>query len=119
MRPATRSAVAVALLVASIGVSGCESGRLPTEKYDPFCMKYDTQTQRGLESMISTVAQVNSPDPDTQAIQADAKRLLMIINNPAVGGGPSSPDNVATFTRFKDFVMKKCHVDIGTGLFKK
>lgn len=70
-----------------------------------------------LRSMLDDVIYAHTPDKDTQAIRPDAQALRRNLDNHAAGGGPSSPDNVASFQRFREFVKKKCKGrDIGPSL---
>jgi len=53
--------------------------------------------------MLNDVIYANTPDKDTQAIRSDAEALERNLDNHAAGGGPSSPENVASFRRFRSF----------------
>jgi hypothetical protein len=70
-----------------------------------------------MRQMIFKVVDTNSPDKDTQAIKADAEALARNLQDHRAGGGPSSPENVTSFQRFRAFVKKKCNgKDIGRSL---
>jgi hypothetical protein len=45
-------------------------------------------------------------------VKPDADALRRNILNPAAGGGPSSPENDASYQRFRAFVKKKCDRDL-------
>ena len=81
-------------------------------QHDPppptFCDRGDLWDVR---SMLRLVIDTNSPDKDTQAIRPDAEALDRNLRNHYMGGGPSSPENRASFQRFRDFVKKKCGGD--------
>jgi hypothetical protein len=66
----------------------------------PFCGKHS------LRSMIDDVIYANTPDKDTQAIRPDAQAIRDNLDNHAAGGGPSSPQNVSSWQRFRAFVKK-------------
>jgi hypothetical protein len=90
------------LLLSECGPEGCQI------KPPPFCAKHS------LRSMLDDVIYANTPDKDTQAIRPDAQAIRDNLDNHAAGGGPSSPENVARFQRFRAFVKKKClDKDIG------
>jgi hypothetical protein len=55
-------------------------------------------------------------DRDLKPIRADAEALVDVLHHHSAGGGPSSPENVARYQRFREFVKKKCHRDIGRSL---
>jgi hypothetical protein len=76
-----------------------------------FCAKHS------LRSILDDAIYANTPDKDTQAIRPDAQAIRDNLDNHAAGGGPSSPGNVASFQRFREFVKKKCDgKDIGPSL---
>ena len=70
-----------------------------------------------LRSMLDDAIYANTPDKDTQAIRPDAEALRRNLDHHSAGGGPSSPENQASFQRFRSFVKKKCKGrDIGESL---
>ena len=74
-------------------------------------------THDTLRSMLNDAIYTNTPDKDTQAVKPDAEAIRRNMDDHAAGGGPSSPDNVASFQRFREFVKKKCKGrDIGPSL---
>ena len=49
-----------------------------------------------------------SADEATPEIRSDAARLVALRSNPALGNGPSSPENIAIRDRVISFVDKTC-----------
>ena len=69
-----------------------------------------------LKGLFATA--ILSEDPETMEMKQDAEALRRVLDNPSVGGGPSSPENRARFARFRDFMIRKCHRYIGSSLMK-
>lgn len=88
--------------VATALLSYCGPMGWDAPKPPPFCAKHS------LRSMIDDAIYANTPDKDTQAIRPDAQAIRDNMDHHAAGGGPSSPANVASFQRFRQFVKKKC-----------
>jgi hypothetical protein len=71
------------------------------------------------DTLFDDIIGRNSPDPDTIAIQPDVGALKQVLHNPSFRHGPSSPDNQASWDRFREFVKKKCtDVDLGATFLK-
>ncbi len=96
----------VCLATALLSYCGPQGWDAP--KPPPFCVKHS------LRSILDDAIYANTPDKDTQAIRPDAQAIRDNIDHHSAGGGPSSPGNVASFQRFREFVKKKCDgKDIG------
>ncbi len=99
----------ICLATALLGYCGPMGWEAPTPP--PFCHKHS------LRRMLNDAIYTNTPDKDTQAIRPDARAIRDNLDNHAAGGGPSSPANVASFRRFRQFVKKKCDGrDIGSSV---